>query len=303
MIGKTNAGGGVSGGFKYVPSYSGNCNMVLSEDGSSGYIECLSSGILTWFADKMPDTVDVTCIGGGGGGSQGRQYDEDICNGGSGGGGGFVKSAYAVQTANNVEVTVGAGASPGGTGGTSSYGSECTAAGGTPGGNVGSYAGAQGGSGGNAGGVGFVKYNSINAAGKPGCSGGLTNGTVSNSSYQTAGTSQGTPTVDILGRTHAGGGGGGGRDTNANSGDSVSPTAVGFAGGTSDCVAGSGSDGAPGTGYYYGKGGGGYGGGGGGGGHSYYANSSSFYGGGAGGQGLVVIGWGDYLSLYEGGAA
>lgn len=301
--GRTNSTVGESGGF--FPHYTGSNNLVISENGQSGYMEFYTSGTLTWRNDEIPKTVDATCVGGGGAGSKGATYNNDTALlGGSGGGGGYVNSLTGIVLSGPTDVVVGAGGTGnGGAGGTSSFGSFLSADGGT-----GAYTSmtvskfiTRAGSGGNAGGVGAGDESPVFAA--PGCSNGAQPAPVQNPSQQEAGTSQGTPTVDILGRRHAGGGGGAGRHWKT----TYPTTTLGAAGGVSDLTEGSGANGQPGNANFCGLGGGGFGGGGGAGGgeESRFSGSpSTFYAPGAGGQGFVMIGWGDYLKLYqEGGNA
>ena len=175
--------------------------------------------------------------------------------------------------------------------------------------------GQKSGSGGNAGGVGYIRaYNGNSWDGLGGdfaegdAAYGRSNGAqhtvVSSVARAVLGTSQGTPTVDILGRKHAGGGTAG-RVKNGND------KATAFAGGVSDFVSGSGQNG--GNARYQegfsgadvtgegGLGGGGYGGGGAGGGLAIYSTSDAYTvaSGAPGGNGFAIIGWGDYLALYE----
>ena len=282
--------GAAVGGVKYLPQFDSYWNLVLSKDGKSGYAEFFGSGTLTWRDNLIPPMIDVTCVGGGGGGESYYRYNENIYHAGSGGAGGVVTTVLSAIIDAVTSITVGAGGK-GGTnggnganGGTSSFGTLCVAPGGTGGSkdsndNNKTIAG----SGGNAGGLGGVKQNDLRYVGTHGSSNG-TSPPASGNNSQIAGTSQGTPTVDILGRTHAGGGAGGAisSGTQYYGGSSTYPKRSGQ-NGASEYSAGN---------YRYGGTGGGGAGGGGGGGAGFYSGN-----GGDGGDGLVVIGWGDYTSL------
>ncbi len=291
---------GAAGGIKYLPLFDGYWNLALSKDGKSGYAEFFSSGTLTWQDGKIPASADITCVGAGGGGSNGVDFDtnDNIYYAGSGGAGGFVNSVFGAALAAETDIAIGSGGLERSAGGTSSVGSFCSANGGggassTASPNIRTLAG----SGGNAGGVGGVKHNSGYGAAVAGCSNGAQPPAAGYPSGQTVGTSQGSPTVDILGRKHAGGGAGGLH--------AVSSGSTRVPGGASDCIKHSGTGGTNATGStglagtdpgYGGDGGGGAGGGGGGGGAPTY-QATGIGRGGAGGDGLVVIGWGNYASL------
>ena len=92
--------------------YSGTCSVV--DDGEAGWrIKFLTGGILTL---KSARTVDIFAVGGGGGG-----YNNGT-NCGGGGGGGYTALASNVDLKKGTYVvTIGAGGSPNGTGGTSSF--------------------------------------------------------------------------------------------------------------------------------------------------------------------------------------
>jgi len=127
---------GAAGGVKFMPQYDGYWNLVLGKDGKSGYAEFYGSGTLTWRDNIRPPVIDVTCIGGGGGGRH-SEYNPNVY--GYGGAGGQVVSMYGITPPESVNIVVGAGGKGGvkntGTaptnGGSSSFGSFCTANGGT----------------------------------------------------------------------------------------------------------------------------------------------------------------------------
>lgn len=320
-------GGGAKKGGGILPLYSGACHIVVSEDGKSGYIEMYESGILAWSGARVPKAVDITCVGAGGGGS--RAFASKTGNEtaswfgpGAGGAGGFVVNVFGAELPEFVEVVIGAGGGAEATGGATSVGEACEAAGGT-GATVITYyesyyqktdiVGQKSGSGGNAGGIGYIRAYNGNLADKLGgdfaesdAAYGRSNGaqhTVAGIGRAVLGTSQGTPTTDILGRRHAGGGSAG-RYTISNG-----QNKDGFAGGASDFTAGAGLQGGKANSNYSnytayaegGYGGGGYGGGGGGGGLAYMNSGQYVFapGGNAGGNGFAMTGWGDYLALYE----
>ncbi len=267
-----------SGGKPLQVNYTGSCKIV-AETATKGYIECYSSGTLS-FSDRLPQTVDVFLVGGGGGGSSsGNSYV-----GGGGGAGGYTKTFYKVKPSTPVTITVGAGGTAGSTGGSSTYTGLTSASGG------GGATSSNGANGGSAGGGGMILSPSTWAGqGKAGSNGG--NGTPptyynGSSGAGSNGTGQGTSTTDFWGRIHAGGGAGGaGGNTSTGVGTPGDP-------GTSSFTAGSGSAGQTGSvgvmGCGGGNGGGGYGGGGGGGGYG----SSTRGTGGTGGSGIVIVRWG-----------
>ena len=65
-----------------IPSYTGNSQIF--GDGQKGYIECYTSGMLSFNTDA---TVDIFLVGGGGGGGARTSYDSNHGGGGGGGGG------------------------------------------------------------------------------------------------------------------------------------------------------------------------------------------------------------------------
>ncbi|ACL75204.1 glycine-rich domain-containing protein [Ruminiclostridium cellulolyticum] len=267
-----------SGGKPLGVNYTGSCKIV-AETATKGYIECYSSGTLS-FSDRLPQTVDVFLAGGGGGGSSsGNSYV-----GGGGGAGGYTKTFYKVKPSTPVAIYVGSGGTAGSSGGSSTYTGLTSASGG------GGATSSNGANGGSAGGGGMVLSTSAwSSGGIAGSNGG--NGTpphynTGSSGAGSNGTGQGTPTTDFFGRIHAAGGAGGaGGNTSTGVGASGDP-------GTSSFTAGSGSAGQTGSvgvmGCAGGNGGGGYGGGGGGGGYG----SSTRGTGGTGGSGVVIVRWG-----------
>ncbi len=268
------------GGKPLEVNYTGSCKIV-AETATKGYIECYSSGTLS-FIDRLPQTVDVFLVGGGGGGSSvGSTY-----TGGGGGAGGYTKTFYKVKPSTPISIYVGAGGTAGSNGGSSTYTGLTSA----PGGNGANSS--NGSNGGSAGGGGNILSSTIwSSGGVAGSNGG--NGINPTDDGKSGaginGTGQGTPTTDFFGRIHAGGGaGGGGGNT---SGSNYSGGGSGNAPGSSSFINGSGSDGGLGTvGLVMssgGPGGGGYGGGGGGGG---YGSPRGI--GGTGGSGIVIVRWG-----------
>lgn len=323
MIFNLTSGGGSVG--PIVPIFSGAHNFVTSPSGKSGYIEIFESGTLAWTGAVTPAKVDITCVGAGGGGGTAvycTMGDYNYYAVGPGGGGGKVISVFQVAPPEFMDVIIGAGGQAQASGGSTSVGELCAATGGTGGVVNMEYSSYYGmsypasttaGSGGNYGGIGTNHkgtWNSGLSENGTYATGG-TNGAefpaLSDTKGNTVGTSQGAPTIDILGRIHAGGGAAG-RYRSSNG------TSESFSGGASDFIEGSGEaggearyrDGFSDSDRYAkgGKGGGGHGGGGGGGALATGGNNKSVTGAGApGGNGFVIIGWGDYLSLYEGGAA
>ena len=327
MIFNLTSGGGNVG--PIIPVFSGAYNFVTSPSGKSGYIEIFESGTLAWTGAVLPAKVDITCVGGGSGGLQSAysvvgNETASWTIAGVGGNGGFVTTEKGVEIPEVVDVVIGAGGTAGVSGGTTSVGDVCSASGGIAPVFLTYYAsywgvthlvGVDGKSGGNAGGMCYIaggnswdglggNFNN-NAAG-PGRSNGEQHTVTTGTNRAILAKSQGTPTVDILGRKHAGGGAAGQYYYVYNA------TGVGtsFAGGASDFESGSGTKGSDVrnvdmfAGYDItakgGLGGGGYGGGGGGGGIAVVGTSGStkVSSGSPGGNGFVIIGWGDYLSLY-----
>ncbi len=107
-----------------------------------------SSGTFTVPANVGSITVEVR--GGGGGGGTGFSWGarSGSSGGGGGGSGGYGRQTFTVNPGENYNITVGAGGSPGATGGISSFGSLISATGGNPGGNGVNFTPGGGGSGG-----------------------------------------------------------------------------------------------------------------------------------------------------------
>ena len=264
-----------------------NSTYYVYNDGSGHYrAEFKSGGTLTM---KAATTVDIHAVGGGGGGS-----GTGLVNyGGSGGGGGKTTTVKNKSlSATTYAITIGTGGSgggqtdpgvAGGNGTTSSFGSLCSAAGGTGGGAPGRWftgAGGSGGSGGSSGNTGQVACN--NPGGTNGGNGTKgTNGTGVTVGPKDAGTGQGTTTRDFgetAGTLRAGGGAGG--------------CGYGYKTSSYASTGASGGTGGGGTGGQWGSTGGNgdanYGGGAGGGGSS--SNEGKKHGsGGTGGTGIVIM--------------
>lgn len=266
----TRRGGG--GKRLYIPRYSGTMNVVYTEDGAGGYAEFTTSGQLSWEFNAPPKRVDLFCVGGGGG----TTY---VTNGptGSGAGGGYTSTVLGASIPAQTDVIIGAGGaagvgtSAGGDGGTTSIGELIQALGGKKG-----SSGGPGGDGGSGGGGGCTTSGYLSQGGDGGSNGGNGATARGDRTNYAGGAGQGTPTTDLLGRVHAGGGAGG----NTTRGATVTPGI----GGASDFIAGSGQ-----SSNYPNSGGGGYGGG------AAGAYNASY----TGGQGFAMIGWGDYVTLYQ----
>jgi len=292
---------GAAGKKPFIPQFTGKAKLVLLNGGKAGYMEFYTSGTLTWLDDKVPPSVDLFCVGGGAGGAHGVYYSTDsVYYAGGGGGSGYTSTVHGAVLPASLEINIGAGGlagTPAGAGGTTSIGALCTAAGGNPPTTAKNLQGYPvGGSGGSAGGNGGRGYaNEVTSLCRGG-NGGTNGGPPSNINTavtSTSGTSQGSPTTDLLGRVHAGGGGGG-RGWYKYGTTTKGPAGVG---GASDFIEGSGQ---PPYNLEASTPGGGYGGGGAGG----DSTSSPYNGGGAGGQGFAMIAWGDYSSamVNEGGS-
>ena len=134
-----------------LPTFDGSC--AFFGDAKKGYIECYSSGTLTF---SKPRTVDIFLAGGGAGGVSGTSSSYI---GGGGGGSGYVQNAMGVS-AGELQIEIGAGgaasANGGGTAATPNGQTAYTAAGGSAGTAPSSgTSGNRGGAGGSGGGGGF----------------------------------------------------------------------------------------------------------------------------------------------------
>ena len=215
IITRRNSGGG---GRVYTPVYTGNMSIVwTNEKQTGGYAEFTSSGTLTWIPEPPPE-VDLFCVGGGGGAGNFSCYyrsaaNDNVISTASGGGSGYTTTVKGTVLPESTEITIGAGsasnASPNGrlTGGTTSVGDLCSAAGGQSGASTGlgssNALASQRAPGGSSGGtiVGTVGYSHnyqkfVGITTSP--TQGATNGQGSNS--------QGRGTADLIGRVHAAGG-------------------------------------------------------------------------------------------------
>jgi len=111
---------------------------------SSRYVQRVFTSPGTWTATDVASlkSVKVTVVGGGGGGGAGSSVPVSAkqvnpVGGGGGGSGGFVSAYLPVATVSTTQpVTVGAGGTASGDGGTSSFGALISCAGGTKGGNA-----------------------------------------------------------------------------------------------------------------------------------------------------------------------
>ena len=259
----------------YYIVYTGKCTVI--DDGNDNWrVEFLTSGTLTL---SKAVKVDIHAVGGGGSGAA-----RGLTNYGSGGGGGgYVNTIFATDVASGeYDITIGAGGnsvtSTGGAytgvdgidGGSSSFGSICSAAGGKGGTyNDGSavYSCGIGGAGGSGGGGGAKASGGIGGSG--GTNGG--NGEEGSTTDSGAGgTGSGVTTRDFgetTGTLRSGGGAGSGRSAGGIAGDSTAGD------GAKAGTAGSGIA-------NYGGGGGGAGG---------SSSSDSGCTSGAGGSGIVII--------------
>jgi len=111
----------------------GSGNILVGADGAFQQMRVYTS-TATWTKPAGLKRVKVTVVGGGGG--SGGTYGS-YSSSGSNGGGGSIKVIEAASLGATETVTVGAGGtagnsspSPGGTGGTSSFGAHCSATGG-----------------------------------------------------------------------------------------------------------------------------------------------------------------------------
>ena len=261
----------IGGGFA-IPTFDGS--HAVFGDEKQGYIECYSSGTIT-FSKPMP--VDIFLVGGGGSG--GISYVSGSYKyGGAGGAGGKTLNVLGETVEGSYPVTIGSGGSVassgyGGVGGgATSFGTH-TAAGAT---------GADGGSGGGGGGGQgnmYGEYIKGGAGGEDGSDG--TKGSYS------PGAGQHTSTrafLDAAFPLYAGGGGGGGM-VQATTGSIFADGGAGGSGGGGQGGSNSGKKALSGTANT----------GGGGGGSSYATGTNLSYaqsGRSTGGSGIVIIRWG-----------
>ena len=123
----TRRGGG--GAIRYAPLFTGMNTLVISDDGTSGYMEFYSSGTLSWAGGKLPSQFDLFCVGGGGGGGLCQATASGaMC--GAGGGGGYTHTVTGASLPVSCEVAIGAGGAASADGGQTSIGNLCVAAGG-----------------------------------------------------------------------------------------------------------------------------------------------------------------------------
>lgn len=175
-------------------TYTGQYNIR-----KDGVVELLTSGTITFLS---PAVIDIFCVGGGGKGGVARYTASDA---GGGGGGGFTRTVRRINVSGAYNIAVGAGATALRTpGGTSSFGSVVSAAGGNSGGIDSAISERNGLSGGSGGGGGAQSNSSGGIGGSDGGSGGSATGS--------GGAGQGTTTREFGeagGKLYAGGGGGG----------------------------------------------------------------------------------------------
>ena len=107
-----------------------------------------------WTVPAHTGEIDVRIFGGGGGGSGGYSSNDGTVGGGGGGGGHMAHDTFDLAEGTSVVVTIGAGGTGGSSvknGGTSSFGSYLSAAGGNRGEDAGTTTGGDGGTGGGGG--------------------------------------------------------------------------------------------------------------------------------------------------------
>lgn len=177
-----------------------------------GVVELLTSGTLVFLSKAVIDLFLVG--GGGGGGSSVGSGTNSRYHGCGGGGGGYTKTIKNKEVYGTINVSIGAGGTPGNSGGTTTFGNE-VALGGAGGANINASSsgyGSNGGSGGSGGGAGLPTQAAGTwsiAGGSDGSNGSMPKGTGLSVS---PGTGQGTTTREfgeIAGKLYAGGGGGG----------------------------------------------------------------------------------------------
>lgn len=107
----------IGGGAFAIPTFSGS--HAIFGDATQGYIECYSSGTITF---SKPMTVDIFAVGGGDGGGSGTTTST-YAEGGEGGKSGAYSTLTAQELRGSYTVVVGSGAS------SSSFGTLLTARG------------------------------------------------------------------------------------------------------------------------------------------------------------------------------
>lgn len=187
-----------------LPSFTYTGTYETIDDGSGNWrIKFKTSGTFKITSTHGRNVLyDIFCVGGGGGG---KSYDNvHTYWGHAGGGGGYTKTVtnQAISVNTNYTVTVGAGGAVDGRGGTSSFGSLCSAAGGYAG--VDHDSGGNGGSGGG-GGANNAKAGNGGSGGGNGGAGGGNGGTGQGTSPGTREFGSTSTSVTL----YSGGGGGG----------------------------------------------------------------------------------------------
>lgn len=232
MIGRTNAGGGVS---RAIPAFTFTGVSQLIQESGGWKIKFLTSGTLTLLRKV---TLDVFCVGGGGGGYTGSN------SAGGGGGGGYTNTGYGIDAeAGTYEITIGNGAvhDSGEQGGTTSAFNVLALGGYTA---TSSGTGANGGSGGGAAG----STGTNNVGGSDGSDGG---DFVGSSTTRKGGAGQNATTREFgetTGDLYAGGGGGSSSQGSVSGGDGGGGNGGGSA--SASATNGEANTGGGGGGYY-----------------------------------------------------
>ena len=196
------AGGGGTGGNTHLKfTYTGD--HVERED---GVVELRSSGTITFPKEQK---IDIFCVGGGGKGGSGGQTD--LSNAYAimgGGGGGYTSTLRGANVQGSYQITIGNGSqSYNADGGTTSFGSLVSAAGGKSGGYFTSNGTSKGLAGGSGGGAGVKSNADFGEGGSDG-----NNGEHGYPTDKAGGAGQNTTTREFgepTGKLYAGGGGGG----------------------------------------------------------------------------------------------
>lgn len=208
--------GGAGGDKVTLPVYTGDCEIKIL-GANKGYINLYGDGMLVFPAGGRPDTIDVCAIGGGG--SSGRSYfstgSTDYGNPsyskqvGGGGAGAFLSKLLAhPYSGDEIAVVIGQGGKNGSDGGTTTFGTILSAAGGGAGNEKN---GGNGGTGGAAGAFGSKVNASVFLIMTAGSSNGANGNasTQSNGTSGSAGTGDGLPKLDLWGEMQCGSGGAG----------------------------------------------------------------------------------------------